>query len=200
MTVYIGGIPHIITGVVERPQGKLEKAAGLDATVVYVSYETLSSLGSNNGINHYEIVMPNPVNNFAYQRVEENIGVSEKDIEIIENTSRYSLLSRLKVIGKFGTRSMNGKAIIYPYWENIARGYEDIIALLTVFMIIFLLYPIVLAVVCFVIWWKHKGWTLKEVRNKGKDRIERYFEMRRARKQAKKEEVDLIAAKAEREV
>ena len=200
MTVYIGGIPHIITGVVERPQGKLEKAAGLDTTVVYVSYETLSSLGSNNGINHYEIVMPNPVNNFAYQRVEENIGVSEKDIEIIENTSRYSLLSRLKVIGEFGTRSMNGKAIIYPYWENIARGYEDIIALLTVFMIIFLLYPIVLAVVCFVIWWKHKGWTLKEVRNKGKDRIERYFEMRRARKQAKKEEVDLIAAKAEREV
>ena len=58
MTVYISGIPHMITGVVERPQGRLEKAAGLDSTLIYVSYQTLSEYGTDNGINHYEIVMP----------------------------------------------------------------------------------------------------------------------------------------------
>lgn len=186
MTVYISGIPHIVTGVVERPQGRLEEAAGLDDTVVYVSYQTLSELGVNNGINHYEIVMPNPVSDFAFNHVKDNMGVGEKKVEILENTSRYSLLSRLDTILEFGTRSMNGKAIIYPYWENIARGYEDIIALMTVFMILFLAYPVILAVVLFVIWWKHKGWTLRDVWYKYKDKAERFIEKKREEKITKK--------------
>ena len=65
MTVYIGNVPHIVTGVVQRPDSRMDKAAGLNSTVVYVSYETLSAYGTNNGINHYEIVMPNPVDEFA---------------------------------------------------------------------------------------------------------------------------------------
>ncbi len=188
MTVYIGGIPHIVTGVIERQQGRLAEASGLDATVVYVSYDTLHTLGVDNGINHYEIVMPNPVNNFAYSQVEKNIGVGEKQVEIVENSIRYSLLSGLQSVKEFGTRSMNGKAIIYPYWENMARGYEDIIALLMVFMLLFLLYPTVLFLVLFVLWWRHKGWTLKDVRLTVQDKIERYFERRRAQKQAEKSE------------
>lgn len=179
MTVTIGGVPHMVTGVVERPKGRLAEAAGLDATLVYVSYQTLSELGGNNGINHYEIVMPNPVSDFAYNMVKDKIGVAEKDAEIIENTSRYSLLSRLTVIGDFGTRSMNGKAIIYPYWENIARGYEDIIAVLTILLILFLVYPVVLVLVVFIRWWRHKGWTIKEVFHKLKDKIERRLEKNR---------------------
>ena len=186
MVVYIGNIPHIVTGVVERPKGRLEEAAGLEKTVVYVSYDTLSTLGTNNGINHYEIIMPNPVSNFAFNHVKENMGVKETDMEVLENTERYSLLSRLKVLSAFGTRSMNGKAIIYPYWENIARGYEDIIAVLTLFMLLFLLYPIGLCLVLFIIWWRHKGWTLKDVWNKGKDKLERYGEKQYAKRQAKK--------------
>lgn len=188
MTVYIGGIPHIVTGVVERPQGRLEKAAGLDATVVYVSYKTLSELGTSNGINHYEIVMPDPVSDFAYNIVKENMSVQEKEMEMLENTSRYSLLSRLEAIAEFGTRSMNGKAIIYPYWENIARGYEDIIALLTVFMLLFLLYPMLLLTVLLVILWKRKTWTFKTVWHAVKDKLERFTERMREKKRIRKEQ------------
>lgn len=180
--VTIRGIPHIVTGVVRRPDGRLDKAAGLDATLVYVSYKTLSELGTNYGINHYEIVMPNPVKDFAFKHVKENIGVDEKNMEILENTSRYSLLARLKIVAAFGTRSMNGKAIIYPYWENIARGYEDIIALLTAVMIPFLLYPVVLALAAFIKWWRHKGWTLKDVWKKGMDKWERFLEKQREKR------------------
>lgn len=182
MTVYIGNVPHIVTGVVRRPDGRMEKAAGLSSTVVYVSYETLAAYGTDNGINHYEIVMPNPVSGFAYDKVKEGIGVDEKNVEIVENTSRYSLLNRLKMILNFGTRSMNGKAIIYPYWENLARGYEDIIALLTVLMILLLLYPVVTVIWAFVHWWRHKGWTLKDVWNTGRDKLERAAERRREKK------------------
>lgn len=193
MTVFIGGTPHIVTGVVERPGGRLAEAAGLDSTLVYVSYETLSKYGQNNGINNYEIVMPNPVSEFAYKYIKENLGSDEKETEVVENTSRYSLLSRLKLLGSFGVRSMNGKAIIYPYWENIARGYEDILALLTLFELLFLLYPAGLAVVLFCIWWRHKGWTLKDVWHKGKDIAERRMEKLRAdrKKKRKKEEFEL---------
>lgn len=182
MTVNIGGIPHIITGVVERPSGRLEEAAGLDSTLVYVSYKTLSELGRNNGINHYEIVMPNPVTGFAAKYIQENLGTDEKNTEVVENTSRYSFVSRLKLLVQFGTRSMNGKAIIYPYWENIARGYEDILAVLTLFELLFLLYPSVLALAFFCIWWKHKGWTVKEKLLKLKDRLERRIERGRMEK------------------
>lgn len=184
--VSIGGVPHIITGVIRRPQGRLEKAAGLDGTVVYVSYQTLSELGVNYGINHYEIVMPNPVKDFAFNHVKENIGVDEKNMEILENTSRYSILSRFKTVMAFGTRSMNGKAIIYPYWENIARGYEDIIALLTAVMLPFLLYPVALVLIIFIKWWRHKGWTLKDAWLKGKDKWERFLEKQREKRLAKK--------------
>ena len=186
MTVDIGGIPHIVTGVVERPSGRLEEAAGLDSTLVYVSYQTLSELGSCNGINHYEIVMPDPVTGFAENLVRERLGTSEKETEVLENTSRYSFLSRLKLIPEFGTRSMNGRAIIYPYWENIARGYEDILAVITLFEMLFLLYAVVLALVFFSIWWKHKGWTIKEKLLYVKDKAERMGERLRAKRLAKK--------------
>lgn len=190
MTVYISGIPHIVTGVVQREEGRLTEAAGLDSTLVYVSYQTLSELGINNGINHYEIVMPNPVSNFAYNYVKEQLGSSEKESEVVENTSRYSFLSRLKLIPQFGTRSMNGKAIIYPYWENIARGYEDILTVVTLFELLFLLYAVILAIVFFCIWWKHKGWTIREKWLLLKDKAERKGEKIRFKRQAAKKNAD----------
>ncbi len=185
MIVYISGYPHMITGVVERPEGRLEEAAGLDSSVVYVSYQTLQQYGQSNGLNHYEIIMPNPVSDFARQKVQENFGVDEKEIEIVENSSRYSLLSSLKILLEFGTRSMNGKAIIYPYWENIARGYEDMVAAVTLFMLLFLLYPIIVLVVVFIKWWRHKGWTFKDVWMKVKDKIERFAEKKRIARKKK---------------
>lgn len=186
MTVYIAGIPHIVMGVVERPAGRLAESAGLDGTLVYVSLETLENLGTSYGINHYEIVMPDPVTGFAYNHVKENLGSDEKAAEVVENSTRYSLLSRLKLIGQFGTRSMNGKGIIYPYWENIARGYEDILTVLTLLSLILLLYPAVLLLAAFVIWWRHKGWTLRDARLMGKDKLERLLERMRARRLSKK--------------
>ncbi len=181
--VMVGNVPHIVSGVVERPQGRLEEAAGLDATVVYVSYQTLQELGRSYGLNHYEIVMPNPVSGFAVKQVQENIGVDEKEMEVVENTSRFSLLSRFKLIRQFPTRSMNGKAIIYPYWENLARGYEDIIAVYTVLSLIFFAYAGIGILICLIKWWKNRRFTAKDIWNMGKDRTERFIEYKRLQRQ-----------------
>lgn len=191
MLVTIGGRPHIVAGVVKRQTGRLAEAAGLDSqsTLVYVSLQTLKGLGQSNGINHYEIVMPNPVTNYAVDYIKKNLGSDEKRTEVLENTSRYSLVARLKLLTQFGTRSMNGKAIIYPYWENIARGYEDILALLTLFELLFLAYPAGLALAGSVTWWRHKGWTLRDIRLKLADMAQRRLENTRERRKKKLQEI-----------
>lgn len=182
MMVNINGVPHIVSGVIERQEGKLWEAAGLDTTRVYVSLPVLKKYGTSHGINHYEIVMPNPVKDFALNHVKDKLGQNERETEVLENNSRFNLLNRFEVIKAFGTRSMSGKSIIYPYWENVARGYEDIIGVLTVFMVVTIGYPSVLAFVWFIRWWRHKGWTFKSIWLKIVDRMERFREKQYARK------------------
>ena len=158
--VYVSGEPHVISGVIKRPQGKMDVAAGLSESVIYVSMDTLEKYGNPDPINHYEIVMPNPIKGFAMSILQDKIGVVDSEVELVENTNRYSLLSSLKLLEKFGYRSMNGKAIIYPYWENLARGYEDILALLAVFVLLFFAIP-ALAILCQLYYrWRHKKWTV----------------------------------------
>lgn len=178
--ITIKGVPHIITGVIERQQDRLSKVAGLNSSVVYVSYNSLTAYGRANSICCYEIVMPNPVKNYAFNYVKEQLGSNEAESEVVENTSRYGLLSLLNVIGEFGTRSMNGKAIIYPYWENVARGYEDILATLLSVAILFLLYPVVLVIIALRKAWVRRTWTSKSVYLRVKDKWERFLEKRRA--------------------
>lgn len=187
MYVNIAGRPHIVIGVVERPAGKLYEAGGLDGIRVYVSLETLTTYGKSNGLNHFEIVMPNPVKQYALNYVRENLGSPEKEVEVLENSSRYQIGKRLRLLLDFGTRSMNGKAIIYPYWENVARGYEDILALLTLFQMIFLVYPSGVLLVWIVIRWKNKKWTARTVLGAVQDKLQRAAEKRRAQRRSGEE-------------
>ncbi len=183
--ISVGGTPHIIVGVIERPQGKMEEGAGLDEPIAYVSFSTLAAQGQVTDVNHYEIVMPNPIKDFAMQKVKENLYADENETEFIENTDRYSFAASFHVLGQFGYRSMNGKAIVYPYWENLARGYEDIIALITLIITVCLAVPGVTAVVWLIFWWKHKSWTFKSLWAKLSDRIRSLREKGYAKKAQK---------------
>ncbi len=185
--VYIGGVAHIVTGVVEQEEGDIYEAAGLDGSQIYVSYDTLSKYGTNNGINHFEIVMPNPVKGYALNYVKEAIGVAQTELEIVENTTRYDILTRIKHIKKLPFRAMNGKAIIYPYWENIARAYEDSLAVLMIFQLLFLAFPVITIIVMLRIMWKRKTWKVGGVLMHMKDTIElKIAQNRTLRKEKKK--------------
>lgn len=186
MSVNIAGRPHMVIGVVERPTGRLYEAAGLDGIRVFVSYETLRAYGQSGGINHFEIVMPNPVKQYALNYVREQLGSQEREVEVLENNTRYSIGKRLRLLLGFGTRSMNGKAIIYPYWENVARGYEDILTLLTLFQMLFLIYPSVVLLVWIIIRWKNKTWTARTVLLAVQDKLQRAGDRRRERRRSGK--------------
>lgn len=146
MEILIDGVPHIISGVIKREDGLFQKAAGNNKATIYLSYSALVKHGNVSAITSYEVVMPNLTKNYAKKIVKELIDITPENKEIVENSGRYSLTALCRVIRDYGKRSMQTKDIIYPYWENNARGIEDACALsLFIFFIIFLM------VLCFVL-------------------------------------------------
>ena len=173
-SVMIGEVPHYIAGVIKRPEGRFEESAGLDKTVVYVSLETLSAYGNGGRISSYEIVAPNPVKHFVYTAIKENLGVAESDMIVVENSSRYSVEALIPVVLDFGTRSMQHAAVQLPYWENIARGWEDVMAMVTLWQGILLVIPAII-IGCFLwLCWKNKTWTWRDVYGFMSDRAEKF--------------------------
>ncbi|MBO4376141.1 MAG: ABC transporter permease [Lachnospiraceae bacterium] len=161
--VWCGNIPLMVIGVYNRPESKFNEAAGNNAATAYISYEsygTLSGEESANGpgVDTYEIILPNPVKGFGLQLFIDTFKTDESKYMMIENAERFSFLSLLKVIRDFGKRSMSMKGIVYPYWENIARGYEDILAIFLLIRLILYLYAIVIAVIFIVIGLKSIPW------------------------------------------
>lgn len=163
MQVTIKGVPHIIKGVIKRDSGRMNDQAGNDKITFYISYNSLLEYGTSKGINTYEIVMPNPISGFALKTVKEKIGIEETNIELVENTKRYTLSSLGNVILEFGTRSMNQKGIIYPYWENVARGYEDILAMLLFLKGIFLFISFAIIIAYLGYRFKHRTWNARTI-------------------------------------
>ncbi len=181
-SVLISGIPHYITGVVKKETGKLYEAAGLSKSYVYMSYDSLSRYGNIlsgvienkkisedgataniGGINCVEVLCPNPVNGLALKISKASLVSDENVVVAIDNTDRFSALSLFSVLKSFFTRSMWGKAIFYPYWENVARGYEDILALILLIRTIALLIVVAIAVIAIVNLYRHKKWTVRGI-------------------------------------
>ncbi len=128
MNVMIEGMPYHIAGVIDRDEGHFENAAGLEKSVCYVSLETLTKYGTVNGSYTYEIAMPDPVNDFALTTVNTALNQEEEIVKVVENSRRYDFYPLLLTIKDFGIRSMSRSGIVFPYWENIARAYEDVFA------------------------------------------------------------------------
>lgn len=151
MEIEINGKKHIVSGVIKRDDAMFEKATGYSKPAIYMSYESLSTLEEGVAITSYEIVMPNLTKDYAKKIVKETIDIDSSKCEIVEYTDRYTTASLINVIKDFGKRSMQTKSVIYPYWENEARGIEDICAAITFLMLVMYgitgLYIIILVVV-----------------------------------------------------
>lgn len=136
MEVSIGGVPHYISGVIKRQCDVMEEKAGADEATVYLPYESLSTYGHTSGIICYEILLPDPVSGYGKKLVEDRLGGGGDQSEVMENGKRYSLMSLMSVVKNFGTRSMKRTEIVYPTWENAARGWEDVLAVIMLWQIV----------------------------------------------------------------
>ncbi len=138
LTVYLNNEPFVISGVVSREDDFATQKAYAGDGGVYLSYSALQRLVESASIDCYEIVMPNPIRNFAKGIVQDSFS----DGEVVENTGRFSLERLGELLRSFAGRSMRLNGIIYPYWENAARLVEDYAALLLVLTVIFALCPL----------------------------------------------------------
>lgn len=167
MFVKIDNVPHMVVGVYERESGYFNDAAGNGESCVYVSHETLYNHGQYYGLETVEYLIPNPVGGFAVGLVENQC--SGMDVEIMEHQERFEFLSLIEVLKQFGTRSMGLSGITFPYWENMARGYEDILAGLLLVELVFLAYAVIVFICVAWYMWLHRKWRVSDIYEKIRD-------------------------------
>lgn len=139
MNLYINGVKFYISGVIENPDTEPEKDCIGKLPRIYISYDgatglSAMSVSDETPINYsagfrritcYETVLPNPVENFAYNAVKKQFAESYKDkYSIVKNSTRFSPSVRAKAFKKIADYAVIKNNINYPYWENASRLVE----------------------------------------------------------------------------
>lgn len=167
MFVTIQNVPHMVVGVYERERGSLIDAAGNKESRVYVSHNSLYEYGTYHGLESVEYLLPNPVTGFARNLV--NAECEKRDVLLVEHQNRFAFMSLLQVIKELPTRSMSISGITFPYWENMARSYEDILARLLIAECVFWVYLIIVTISTIWYLWLHRKWRAVHIYEKVKD-------------------------------
>lgn len=184
--IEIGGVRHIITGVVKMPEDRMNKLAGNAEPTIFMSYDSLAINGEISYVNAFEAAMPNPITSYAVDVIKGVVPADETRYEVVENSGRYHWTKLIKNVKNFGIKGMNGKGIIYPYWESIARAYEDYLTPVAVFAVLFFLYPAVIIFLLLIRLWKKRTIHRENV----KDFLERKVEKWREQRKKKGEEYE----------
>ena len=127
MSVTINDIPFLVAGVYEKTDAYLAEEAGLDGSVVFMFYSSLEEQGVVSGIQWLDFLLPNPVNGFGESILKENATISLDNAVVMEHTTRFQIIPLYKLVPDYLERIMSKSGIVYPYWENMARGYENIL-------------------------------------------------------------------------
>lgn len=171
MYVDISGRACVIRGVVKCDEGMFSEAAEEQTPTVYMDFDLLSKLNGGEsteeevvstplGISCYELLIQNPVKDFGKDRLKEIMGLEDGTYEIVENSSRFTVVNRLKRIAQIGKRSMNLNGVTYPYWENRARAYEDVTTLMIFIQLLLLIYPLFVVLKIIFSWLKNKKYKI----------------------------------------
>ena len=136
----------IIAGVISRDSDFASSRAHPDEFGLFMDFDALMTMTEGEAeISTYELVMPDPISSFAYKSFTD--AISDRRVHIVENSKRFSLGSSFSLVRSFGQHSVRTDNIALPYWENAARIVEDWLALLLVLSIIFIIFPIICAVI-----------------------------------------------------
>ncbi|WP_026526534.1 ABC transporter permease [Butyrivibrio sp. VCD2006] len=121
------------------------------------------------GIVCMEVVMPNTVDNYAANFVIDKLGLNTTQVEVVDNSARFEDRHLLDLIGKFNTRGMQTKPVIYPYWENNARAYENILAVIFLIQIICQIIIFIMVAIIVIQAYRHRKWTVSQLVEKAAD-------------------------------
>lgn len=139
--IQINGTRYYVAGVVERDDDYASRRAEDERPGIYLSYEALNGI-SDTPITSYEIVLPEPVQNFGAELLRERFAAGSSD-EVIEQSDRYSFSRLWNTFWSMGERVMGGYGISYPRWEKAIRLTEFHLSLLLIAMLAFSAAPAV---------------------------------------------------------
>ena len=110
-------------------------------------------------ITTYEIVRPDPADGYAAAAVTKALGEDSHAI-VVDNTNRYRFPNLFKDIRDFALLGMRTESVRYPYWENVAMGWETIFAALFLAECLLIILTVILLIILLVHWYRHRGWTV----------------------------------------
>lgn len=130
--VVLDGCEFIVRGVFESNTERFHEAAGDSGKIVYVSqdgYAQSLGYGLNDArpVDAYEFVLPNDVPGYALDIVKKCFSDSSTAL-LIDQSERFDMENLWEIFKHRSERSMIVTRYYYPFWENIARAYEDILA------------------------------------------------------------------------
>ncbi len=135
-----------------------------------MSYSLLKELnGDELPITCYELCIPNPVSGFALDILNKNLGVDESQVELVENSDRFSNSALLTRLTTFSERSVRQKLVAYPYWENTAVMLTDRAALLFIFKLVPAIVLVLLLAAEIVIAYVNRAKIFRFVADRGRD-------------------------------
>ncbi len=182
--IEIGGVTHTVSGVFSiNKKGGINKRAGIPDNLIFLSLYSLCQLGSvdgadgpeNNGtdaaaigtakiygIGTWEIVMPDPVKNFALNIIKDAVG-ENSSAQIVYNSMRYTPEYLGKNTGFILTGGMQTRPYAYPYWENIALGWGNIFTIMWLIQVICTYASILILCVVILLLWRRRTWTVEGI-------------------------------------
>ena len=114
-------------------------------------------------ISCYEAVLPNPITHFALNTLKSCLtenGVDAGQMTVVENTGRFDARRLALMMAQPGLRSMQSMAIRYPYWENVALAWEDVLIPFA-FLELFMRFSPFLFLLFLLLWYAtHRSWTV----------------------------------------
>lgn len=146
--IKIGEERYYVAGVVKREEDYASKKTADDRPVIYLSYDALAKM-SDAQVTSYEVVMPEPVQNFGRELLKERFAADDS-CELVCQSDRYSFSSLWKTFWSIGERMMGGSGIVYPRWEQAIRLTEFHLSLLLVTMLLLLIYPVITLLVVMI--------------------------------------------------
>lgn len=188
MFVELYGARYRIAAVVDTESGERNELVAGTSPRAWVYYNG-PGMSTDRGFTAVEAVLPQPVKNFAAATLRSTLSIPDST-PILDNTGRFSLISRFNVLREFSLRGISQDTVVYPYWENAARLTENTLALRLIPEAILLLFPAVSVLVWLWMLNRRRTWGLHSIRNGIEYLIDRHHVRLYNKKNAVPEEQD----------
>lgn len=103
----------------------------------------------------YEIVLPNPVKDWAVNLIQTSLDVNNHKMLLTENSKRTNFFYVMDNLKNFFYKASGTQPVAYPYWENAARTRDTKREIYTGILLIALIYPVLLFIR--IITWIYKA-------------------------------------------